>query len=137
MRTAWCNILPHSMHFLSCDVFNVIFEKTSITHSFFMLKTKLKLKLSRTFARPNSIPISAYFCPEIDKKRLRCVIMVTKILTCYFSVINIYSKVDFLLIIYVLFARHNRVHDCRCVCEFYEKIIFSDSFRARILTFYI
>ena len=35
-----------------------------------MLKTKLKLKLSRTFARPNSIPISAYFCPEIDKKRL-------------------------------------------------------------------
>ena len=39
-----------------------------------MLKTKLKLKLSRTFARPNSIPISAYFCPEIDKKRLRHVL---------------------------------------------------------------
>ena len=33
----------------------------------------------------------------------------------------------------MLFARHNRVHDCGCVCEFYEKIIFSDSFRARIL----
>ena len=67
MPTAWCNILPHAMHFLSSDVFNVIFEKTSITPSFFMLKKKLKLKLSRTFARPNSIPISAYFCPEIDK----------------------------------------------------------------------
>ena len=39
-----------------------------------MLKTKLKLKLSRTFARLNSIPISAYFCPEIDKKRLRHVL---------------------------------------------------------------
>ena len=23
----------------------------------------------------------------------------------------------------VLFARHNRVHDCVCVCEFNEKII--------------
>ena len=33
-------ILPHATHFLSRDVFNVIFAKTSITPSFFMLKTK-------------------------------------------------------------------------------------------------
>ena len=44
-------------------------------------------------ARINSIPISAYFCAEIDKKT--CVTMVMKMMTCYFSVVNVYSQVDF------------------------------------------
>ena len=40
MHTAWGNILTHATRFLSHDVFNVIYAKTSITPSFFMLKTK-------------------------------------------------------------------------------------------------
>ena len=32
------------------------------------------LKFSRTLARLKTIPISAYVCPEIDKKRLRHVL---------------------------------------------------------------
>ena len=45
MRTAWCNILPHATHFLSRDVFNVIFAKTSITPFIFYAKDKAKTKI--------------------------------------------------------------------------------------------
>ena len=84
-----------------------------------MLKTKEKLKLSRTFARPNSIPISAYFCPEIDKKRLRHVLPLLQKFGHAISLLLTFTVklilTDFLLIIDVLFARHNRVHDRVCV----------------------
>ena len=38
-------IFPHATHFLSRDVFNVIFAKTSITPFFFYAKDKVKTKI--------------------------------------------------------------------------------------------
>ena len=87
MQRAWHRFLDPPTHFRLRDVINVIFGKTAITPSLAKLKTsRKKLKLSRTSYRFSQILKSAYFCAGIAKKALNMVTMVTKIMTCYISV---------------------------------------------------
>ena len=72
MRTACCNILPHAIQFLSLDVFNVIFAKTSITPSFFYAKDKDKTKIY-----PERLPGLTQYqsVQKLTKKRLQHVLL--------------------------------------------------------------
>ena len=92
-------------------------------NSFFLLRLKVKTKIIQDFGQAQlSTNLSIFLSRNWQKTSLTCVTMVTKIVTCYFSVVNICSQVDFywfLLIIDVFFARHNRVHvlvSVACVC---------------------
>ena len=128
------------------------FRRNFYSSFIFALKTKtLKfMKLSRTLARLNSIPISAYFCPEIGKKRLWH-IHVFKWLPKFWHAISLLLKFTvksiFIKILQVCFLQDTIecvcvcvcvcVHACVRACVWWEKNIFSVSFRARIPTVYI
>ena len=58
-----------------------------------MLKTSSETKISRMLSRVSSILKSAYFCAEIGKN-VKYVTMVTKILTCYFSIVSLSRQVQ-------------------------------------------
>ena len=87
MRTAWRHFRDSPTHFRSRDVINIIFGKTAITHSFFKLKTSSKTKLIRDVISNEPNHKNDTILQKIGQKTcFRNVIMVTKILHVYISV---------------------------------------------------
>ena len=87
MRTVWSQFRATATHFRSRDVINVIFVKTTITPSFFKLKTSSKTKLIRAVISNDPNHENDTFLQKNGRKTsFKNVTMVTKMLHVYISV---------------------------------------------------
>ena len=87
VRTAWRHFRVTPMYFRSRDVIKVIFGKTAITPSFFMLKTSSKTKLiPDVISNETNHKNDRFLKRNRRKTSLKNVTIVTKMLIVYISV---------------------------------------------------